>query len=220
MKKVLLFFTMIVLGAFGFANAVPDLQLFVAGGTYDMATETWVTNASTFDLYVIGANQAMSNVMVSMALNVPQAEDPNGVASIDVNGTPYNSWVYGTPNLLPPHDIFPTWYSEFNSGDYGLVGGVGDINWPDYYDPSTQGYLASSHTLGQFKRFTISISGTDYAHFDGFFYFQGIHNSTKIKFAPFSHDAESQPGTIPEPGTLTLLGLGSLSMGLVRKFRK
>ena len=220
MKRILLLFTLIVIGAFGSANAVPDLQLFVAGGTYDMGTETWVTNASTFDLYIIGANQAMSNVMVSMALNVPQTENPNGVASIDVNGTAYNSWVYGTPNLLPPHDIFPTWYSEFNSGNYGLVGGVGNAGGPDYYDPSTQGYLAHSHTLGQFKKFTISLSGADYAHFDGFFYFRGNNGRTRIRFAPFSHDAESQPGAVPEPGTLTLLGLGSLGMGLVRKFRK
>jgi hypothetical protein len=220
MKRILLLFTMLVFGAFGSANAVPDLQLFVAGGTYDQGTETWVTNASTFDLYIIGANQAMSNVMVSMALNMPFADDPNGVAGIDVNGTPYNSWVYGTPNLLPPHDIFPTWYSEFNSGDYGLVGGVGDVGGPDYYDPSTQGYLASSHALGEFKRFTISISGADYAHFDAFFYFQGSNDRTRIKFAPFSHDAESHDGVIPEPCTLTLLGLGSLGMGLIRKFRK
>jgi hypothetical protein len=219
MKKIfsLLFGILIPFGLS--ADAVPTLQLFIAGGTYDNATQTWVTNANSFDLYVIGANEALNDVIISMALNLPQTDDPNGLATITIDGTPYNTWTYGTPNMLPPHDIYPTWYSEFNAGDFGLVGGVANTNWPDYYDPSTQGYLTGSNTLGEFRSFHVDISGTDYAHFDGYFYFQDKRGVTKIKFAPFSHDAESS-NTIPEPGTLALLGLGGLGMGIIRKFRK
>jgi hypothetical protein len=220
MKKMILLLMSMALLIVGSANAVPDLQLFIAGGTYDQSTDTWVTNSSTFDLYVIGANVAMSNVLVSMALNIPASEDPNGSVAIGVDGTPYDSWTYGTPNLLPPHDIFPAWYTEFNSGNYGLIGGVGTTVAPELYNPSTMGYLSNSNTLGEFKKFTISISGTDYAHFDGFFYFKDRKDHTKIQFAPFSKDAESQHSTVPEPTSMALFGLGMLGMGVARKFRK
>ncbi|MEP0827027.1 MAG: PEP-CTERM sorting domain-containing protein [bacterium] len=201
------------------AFAVPTLQVFVAGGTYDTETETWVVSSSTFDLYIISANEALSDVIVSMALNLPETSDPNGSVSVDVNGDTYNSWTYGTPYLLPPHDIYPAWYSEFNAGDFGLVGGVGNTNDGEFYDPSTMGYLANSSTLGEYKRFSIALTGADFSHFDAYFYFQNQQQKTRIKFAPFSHDSETH-GVVPEPGTLTLMGLGGLGMGLARRLRK
>ena len=202
----------------GSANAVPTLQLFIAGGAYDNLTDTWVTHSSTFDLYVIGANDILRNVMVSMALDLPHSTNPNGTAGIGVNGTLYNHWTYGTPNLLPPHDIYPAWYTEFNAGNYGFVGRVGDVN--DGYDPSN-GYLHHGHTWGQYRRFHITLDGTDFSHFDAFLYTYGCNHRTRIEFAPFSHDAESSGGgTVPEPGTMALFGLGSLGMGIIRKIRK
>jgi len=220
MRKSALFAFALTLIMGASVNAVPTLQLFVAGGTYDNSTETWVANSNSFDLYVIGANEVLHNVMVNMALNIPEATNPNGSANIDVNGHAYNSWTYGTPDLLPPHDIFPAWYTEFNSGNYGYVGRVGDTNDELHpYDPS-QGYLSHGGAWGQYRRFHITLTGIDYTHFDGFLYTQDHRCHTRIQFAPFSHDAESGGSAVPEPGTLALFGLGSLGMGLVRKFRK
>ena len=34
--------------------AIPLLQLYIDGGSYDAATETWVISQSSFDLWVIG----------------------------------------------------------------------------------------------------------------------------------------------------------------------
>ncbi|SYZ73608.1 conserved exported hypothetical protein [Candidatus Zixiibacteriota bacterium] len=223
MKKTLLLPLLAVFIISGSAFAVPDLQLFIAGATYDNVTDTWVTHSSTFDLYVIGANQVMSNVQVSMALNLDQSVDPNGTASIGVNGTLYDSWIYGTPNFLPTHDIFPAWYTTFNAGNFGFIGRVGDVAPPYNYDPSAMGYLSTGNAWGQYKRYSISLSGIDYTHFDSYFYYNnsfGSSGHTKIKFAPFSHDAESSNNVVPEPTTLALFGIGTLGMGLVRKFRK
>ena len=225
MKKVLLFSGFLLLMTMSSAYAIPNLQLFIEGATYDTEDESWVTTSSTFNLYVIGANEAMSDVRISMALAYAKDEDPNGIASVDVGGTTYDTWVYGPAPIvtvgtsdpgddLPGHGIFPAWYTEFSAGDFGLVGGVGNVMpEPTYWDPSTEGYLAGSKTLGQYKVFSISVEGVAFVHFDAY----TVNPDGSIQyFAPFSHDASF----IPEPGTMMLFGLGALGLGIYRRFKK
>jgi len=54
-QKVLLLSALLCL-ALGVATAMaePVLQLYIEGATYDTSTETWVTNSSSFRLWVIG----------------------------------------------------------------------------------------------------------------------------------------------------------------------
>lgn len=225
MKKlaICLSLTLLLLGSSAFA--IPNIQLFVDGGTYDFEHQTWVTTSSTFNLYVIGANVELSNVLVSMALFNDIGDDPNGEVSVDINGTTFNSWAYGYAPLstastwdnsedLARHSVFPTWYSEFNAGNFGLVGGIGDVQpQPDYWDPSIEGYLAAAQAMGEYKVFSIDVTGATFVHFDAY----TLNPDGSIQyFAPFSHDA----GMVPEPGTLLLLGLGIAGLGVGRKFRK
>ena len=211
--------------SFSSAFAVPNLQLFVAGGSYDEVSESWVTTDGTFQIYVIGANEALSNVRVSMALGYAESFDPNGTVSVDVNGTTYDQWLYGHAPLesapgfdpgddLSPHGVYPAWYTEFGAGDFGLVGGVGDVQpQPDYWDPSVDGYLSGSNRLGQYKVFDIAVTGTAFIHFDAY----TLNPDGSIQyFAPFSHDASM----VPEPGSMILLGMGFLGLGIYRRFRK
>jgi len=112
--------------SFSSAFAVPNLQLFVAGGSYDEVSESWVTTDGTFQIYVIGANEALSNVRVSMALGYAESFDPNGTVSVDVNGTTYDQWLYGHAPLesapgfdpgddLSPHGVYPSAVSAMSS---------------------------------------------------------------------------------------------------------
>lgn len=225
MNKFAIYFcvTLLLLGSSAFA--IPNLQIFVDGGTYDFDTQSWVTTSSTFNLYVIGANVELSNVLVSMALINDKGDDPNGAVSVDVDGTAFNSWTYGYSPLatagswdqnedLPRHGIFPAWFAEFSAGDFGLVGGIGDVQpQPDYWDPSIEGYLTGAKARGEFKVFTIDVTGASFVHFDA--YTLNPDGSVQY-FAPFSHDG----GMVPEPGTLLLLGLGMAGLGIGRKLRK
>ena len=205
------------------AQAVPVLQLYIDGATYDDATETWVTSASSFDLYVIGKSLIDPNdVILSMALegtaDLPEAPD----AAIGIDGVTYDYWVNGYAPMatydtwdnsgdLPPHGIYPTWFTEFGLTSFGTAGLISDVNGDQGWFP-TSGY-ASTGTDGWFQSYHIDISGEYAVHFDAFTLIDGEFGDK----APFSHTAGGQ---IPEPATMLLFGIGLAGAGVVRKLRK
>lgn len=231
MKKLLILSAILVLAFGSTSQAIPDLQVWIDGATYDESTQTWVTGATTFDLYIIGT-AGLTDVKVSMALgDYAEFDDPNA-AGVSVSGVgAYNPWVWGyAPSTFFPdtwdggssdlakHGIFPAWFTEFNAGDFADMGGLGNTNQDDanlnsepFWFP-TDGYIGSSNHRGEFKKFTITLSNTGAVHFDAY----TLLSSGKIdKFAPFSHDAEA----VPEPTTAILFGLGMGGAALVRRFR-
>ena len=225
MKKVLITAGLLVVLTFGSAYSVPNLQLFIEGGTYDTETESWVTTSGTFNLYVVGANLALTDVRISMALANEESADPNGTVSVDVDGTTFNSWVYGYAPIttvsswdnsddLARHGIFPAWFTEFSARDFELFGGVGNVMPnPTYWNPAVDGYLTDSRTLGKYKVLSIAATGTSFLHFDAY----TVNRDGSIQyFAPFSHDASF----VPEPGSMILFGLGALGLGIYRRYRK
>lgn len=236
MKKLILTFVLATLASPS-VFALPGLQLWIDGATYDDVTETYVTDATTFDLYVIG-NGTFSDVMLSMALDgIGEFDDPSAV-TITIDGVVYptDNWTYGYAPLsnvasdwdggdddLPKHDIYPAWYTEFNSGNYAEIGGVGNVvedsaiaNGEPFWFP-TDGYIPGGNHLGEFRKFTITIDGPPDligVHFDAYTL---LSDGTIDQFAPFSHDAGY---VIPEPTTMLLFGIGLTGAGVIRKFRK
>ncbi|OGC90874.1 MAG: hypothetical protein A2W25_13170 [candidate division Zixibacteria bacterium RBG_16_53_22] len=206
------------------AFAVPAIQLFISGATYDWSEQSWIVTGNSFDLYVVSANNIKQDVMVSMAL---APTDQPGNADINFAGDEVglSDWRYGYAPIdnawwrwnggedLPRHGIYPTWFTEINTGDYGLSSNVGDVqpdSFGNYWNPATGSGGAPAG--GEVKMFHVETNGIySFLHFDA--YTLNADGSIN-QFAPFSHDAESIPSSVPEPGTIALMGTGLFGMAV------
>lgn len=211
------------------ALALPSLQLDIIPGVYvGGGDDTTYATADAFDLYAYmqesahGKTTSLTDTYyLSIAVSPRQAEgDISSIGSFSVDGTSYSfsDLVYGTPPVdsadLAPHGIFATYFMEM-SFTFTAADTVAAYNVQD--DSSSPGTM-------YYKMFDIDTTGLlpGYAlHFD---LYNTVYNERKDTwevnaFAPFSHDAQSDPGTaVPEPATMLLFGAGLIGLaGVARR---
>ena len=229
------------------AQAVPALQLDIAGGFYDTTTQTILTSSNSFTLYALldTTNHRVSasdTYYISVALT-PMTATPGNLGSFTVNGTNVNvtsGMTYGVPPIelsgaadfdpgdLAPHEIYPTYFREFAFT-------FNPLNRAGIYNTATTpgGITANIGGAGLlYAAFTVDrslLSSPYQLHFD--LYNEVIHNrtnrqgvvlSTDIdinKFAPFSHDAGTTTRGVPEPSAALLLGIGLVGFGVWQRIR-
>lgn len=157
----------------------------------------------------------------------PETTTPEGTFTFSGSGATSEGTQYGTPPLdayvaahedgLAPHSIFPTFYEEFRfQFDKNQRTTTYNVEDDPGVDPVTN---ALGGTF--YREFTVTTSLTSgfRLHFDlytcgiktrgSFSACAGTGDEDAVKFAPFSHDAESgPPREVPEPGTLFLSAAG------------
>jgi hypothetical protein len=199
-----------ILGA-ATAGAVPNLQLYIEGATYDPGTQTWVTSSGTFKLWVIAQNDAsgaggpgpVAIEDVSLAAVYLTSE----TGTITITGT--TGGTGGLGGFTDPSDAAdPTFsftsadgaiptltdgsslpsHGEYGAGktfDQWFLGDMG-LNDSPIADFITA-FPSPGTATGQINVYDVVITGYSKVHFDVFNHEQGETNAI---FAPFSHDSE------------------------------
>ncbi len=207
------------------AFAVPNLQLFSPEATLNAATQSWETHTSSFELWVVAANvdsKALHNIHLVSVLKPDQTPTdgwlkitPFGGSTKSVNAADY---LYGTPppalqpdpGTMPGHGYYPSHYFDTKVAD-----ATDPINTVDVYDYVNPGAAKK----GNIWKFQIETSYA-WVGFDAYGYSVANNDPDKFCKAPFSHNAESVPGPpVPEPTTMLLFGLGTVGLGIVRRFK-
>ncbi len=222
------------------SKAVPILQLYVEGATYDHDHESWVfepVNGDPIRLWVIGnvsgggGQGTIFDVKISIVYDDPGSPVTfgltpsttggyNGIADPSTPSAPVHSQTVSDGSLpqlagggtIPPHGVYGAGaqWQEFLLGDFNLT----DSPIGDFFSVFPTDFPGS----GQINVYELTIAGniTD-LHIDAYNHVYA-GNRARAVFAPFSHDVGTgvnHPVPVPEPSTLGLFLAGMIGGSLL-----
>lgn len=207
------------------ALAIPVLQLYIEGATYDSATESWrIVTDGTLILWIIG-NVGQYGEIHDVHLAAAVKADEKGTITLEPTTATIN---FGVSDLSPPEAPTPTTNFPSEEGQIPKLSNGEKLPKHDAYGPGVRFYewKLGNFTLtdspigdfsgsfpttfpkkGQINAYIVTITGfPSGVHFDAYNHVWAQQSGKfKYHFAPFSHDASWHT---PEPtvGLLVLLG--------------
>ena len=235
----------LLIGVLASANApaVPMLQLYIEGASYDATTQSWYYAGHDFTLWVIGnltgpggsGGLPISNVRLAAVY-----DDPGSAVTITLTPTrigdgtglysgfidPSTPSAPGAPTIVTDGSVpliggthYLPDHSQYGAGKIWQEFALGDFTTPD---SQLANFVNSFPVLGpnagfdaQINAYKVHVDGAD-AHFDTYGQIQNSRGRIYV-FAPPSHDATDGPARVPVPATLALLGIGALGLGAARR---
>ncbi|MCK4237423.1 MAG: choice-of-anchor N protein [Candidatus Krumholzibacteria bacterium] len=219
----------------GSAMAVPRLQTYIVGSEYynryGLDRRSWITTNQYFDLKVVGYWESAPNMgggnrgLLQSAplydymdcyavISVPR----NQSGTIWINGVEITSFT-GYRQAVP-RGVHPRWhlpltrpalFGKFNFSEAGRIDNSQMKAW--HYN---HGEIMNPG-WGDEILLKVAVSGYDWVHFDA----MGVNSRGWTYTNRPDHDASFYSNAVPEPGTLSLLGIGLLGMApLLRKKKK
>lgn len=232
------------------AFAVPVLQLYVEGATYNQEHESWVFDAIEGDpirVWVIGnvdgpgGMGTISEVKLSIVYEDPVPGDGGSNVQFELN--PSTTGGYGgftdpsmsdmpslsqinengdLPELYDGSKLLPS-HGVYGPGFEWQEFALGDF---DLIDSPIADFIDSFPTAGGVPQGQISVyellvtGNVTNLHLDAYNHVQA-KNHAKAVFAPFSHDAGTGINhRVPEPAVVVLLASGLLGLGILGRRRK
>ena len=196
---------LLALGCASAAQAVPVLQIYIDGATYDPISETWVTSEPDFDLWIVGdvdAQGPIYNVVLTASyfgLAGTMTLTPTTTSRIvDPSMPPEPALVQsgtGAHPVHPDHGIFNDvtlhHWDDFALGDMTLLDSpIGDYNgtptWPTSFPDQGTVHAYRAHVSGWWK-----------VHFDAYGTTLRSDGHETTWKSPYSHDGQVpvQPAT-------------------------
>lgn len=224
------------------AQAVPPLQLYLEGATYDAATETWVlvppesSSGDPFRLWALGnivgpgGHGPLENVRLSVAYEAVDVAPTITLTPSAIDPLSFPGWIDpttpGAPIHIPPpvHDdgSVPVLGDGGNLPNHGQFGP--GMHWQEfglgYFGETTSSVadvidelpLNPTELGGHINVYDISVLNGSGITLH-FDLYDTLIATNHAKFAPFSHDAE----IVPIPGTAVLAIAGFGLVGILKR---